>query len=320
VLKRLAKAMLPAIDLAALPFVLPAALLLRSVRRAGLHRLPRCRALLRDVGILPIRDHYYEPFVQPSSLRRPLYEPRSLPGIDLDPEGQLRLLDSFTTADELADLPHSKPSELGYFLDNSSFGSGDAEYLYHLIRRKKPRRIYEIGSGHSTLMAMRATQRNRAESPEYECDHVCVEPYEMPWLERTGLRVIRQRAEDLPAPFWKPLGRNDLLFIDSSHVIRPQGDVLFEYLELLPWLAPGVIVHVHDIFTPRDYPEAWVVDEARLWNEQYLLEAFLTGNRDWKILGALNWLRHAHPDKLREKCPHLTTDREPGSFYIQRRG
>ena len=79
----------------------------------------------------------------------------------------------------------------------------------------------------------------------------------------------------------------DILFIGSSHVIRPQGDVLFEYLELLPTLKRGVIVHVHDIFSPRDYPQSWLLDEVRLWNEQYLLEAFLTDNEHWKSNGII---------------------------------
>ncbi|MDR2358391.1 MAG: class I SAM-dependent methyltransferase, partial [Prevotellaceae bacterium] len=122
--------------------------------------------------------------------------------------------------------------------------------------------------------------------------------------------------EDVGVDFFRQLEANDILFIDSSHVIRPQGDVLFEYLELLPTLTRGVIVHIHDIFSPRDYLAHWVISEVRLWNEQYLLEAFLSFNSTWKILGALNFLHHNHYDLLKEKCPKLTPDTEPGSFYI----
>jgi hypothetical protein len=94
--------------------------------------------------------------------------------------------------------------------------------------------------------------------------------------------------------------------------------VLFEYLELLPTLRKGVIVHVHDIFSPRNYPKKWLVEDVKLWNEQYLLEAFLSFNRSWKILGALNYLHHHHYADLKNAAPYLTPDREPGSFYIQR--
>jgi hypothetical protein len=108
------------------------------------------------------------------------------------------------------------------------------------------------------------------------------------------------------------------LFIDSSHIIRPQGDVLFEYLELLPILNKGVIVHVHDIFSPKNYLKEWLEDEVKFWNEQYLLEAFMSNNSSWKIIGSLNLLHHNYYEKLKVVAPFLAPDREPGSFYIQK--
>ena len=140
----------------------------------------------------------------------------------------------------------------------------------------------------------------------------------MPWLEKTGVSVIRQRIEDIDLTFFKELEEDDVLFIDSSHIIRPQGDVLFEYLELLLTLNRGVIVHVHDIFSPKNYPSLWLQEQVRFWNEQYLLEAFLSHNTDWEIIGALNYLHHNHYEALKVAAPFLTPDREPGSFYIQK--
>ena len=101
-------------------------------------------------------------------------------------------------------------------------------------------------------------------------------------------------------------------------MIRPQGDVLYEVLEILPSLKSGVLVHVHDIFSPWDYPKSWIVDEVRFWNEQYLLEAFLSGSTNWEIVGALNFLTRNHFDAIHRACPFLTRDRNPGSFWIQR--
>ena len=118
---------------------------------------------------------------------------------------------------------------------------------------------------------------------------------------------------------FQQLSENDILFIDSSHVIRPQGDVLYEFLELLPLLPPGVIVHIHDIFTPRDYPQDWVTGAVILWNEQYLLEAFLTQNPHWEIVGALNHLKHHHFGAFKAACPAISPEVEPGSFYIRRK-
>jgi predicted O-methyltransferase YrrM len=316
--KRIADAVVPIFDLALVVLVIPAAVLLKMVRRLGLSRLKVTRSALIRIGVLPIRNHYYEPFVDPRRLRRPLDEERNLPGIDLNVQGQLDFLLTLTFQDELEELmsPRSIPHE--FRLGNQSFESGDAEYLYQLIRRTKPTRLYEIGSGHSTLMARAAIARNCAEDATHRCRHICVEPFEAPWLESTGVEVLRQRVEDVDVALFRELQANDLLFIDSSHVIRPQGDVLTEYLSILPVLRSGVIVHIHDVFTPRDYLREWVTESLQLWNEQYLMEAFLSNNPQWTIIGALNFLKHSHFDALRRVCPYLTPKREPGSFYMRR--
>jgi predicted O-methyltransferase YrrM len=301
-----------------LPIVFVAGYVLRFVRRTGVARLRYCKSILLEIGVFPVENHYYEPLFDARHLRRPLSEDRSLPGIDWNISAQLELLESFHFASELADVPREEAAKRQFYMNNNSFLSGDAEYFYNLIRFKKPARIYEIGSGHSTLMARKAIERNIAEVPEYSCKHLCIEPYEMPWLEQAGVAVIREKVEDVGTALFAELERGDILFIDSSHVIRPQGDVLFEYLELLPSLNNGVIVHIHDIFSPKDYLSEWLVDDVKFWNEQYLLEAFLTCNRDWKIIGALNYLHHNHYPLLLSKCPFLTRDREPGSFYIEK--
>jgi predicted O-methyltransferase YrrM len=198
------------------------------------------------------------------------------------------------------------------------FVSADADYWYNIIRLKKPKRIIEIGSGYSTLMALNAVNKNKVEDSNYECKHICIEPYEMSWLSKTNVTLIREKVEEISLDIFKELEFNDILFIDSSHMIRPQGDVLFEYLQIFPSLQKGVIVHLHDIFTPKGYLKSWVMNEVKFWNEQYLLEAFLTSNHEWEILGALNYLRHNHFEKLSSKSPHLTKESEPGSFYMQK--
>jgi hypothetical protein len=96
--------------------------------------------------------------------------------------------------------------------------------------------------------------------------------------------------------------------------------VLAIYLEILPLLRPGVLVHIHDVFSPQDYPKEWVVDEVKFWNEQYLLEAFLTLNRDFRVLAALNYLKMHHFDLLCACCPVLARQEEggPGSLWLMR--
>ena len=315
----LKRRLLPVADAILAPFVYPAASLLRQVRTAGVERMPACRSVLLKMGVFPIRNHYYEPQFDLRTTRRPLAQERPLPGIDWNVDEQIALLNAMCLADELVETPLDKPDHLGFYLNNGSFESGDAEFWYQMVRLKKPRRIFEVGSGNSTLAAIQAIRRNQIEDPAYACKHVCIEPYEMPWLEQTAFSVVRRKVEDLDIGFFSELQQDDVLFIDSSHIIRPDGDVLFEYLELLPTLSKGVIVHIHDIFSPRNYPEDWLAEKVLFWNEQYLLEAFLTHNSSWAIIGSLNYLRHHHYEGLKAAAPFLTPEREPGSFYIQKR-
>lgn len=309
---------LPVIDILLIPFIYPAAWLMKMVRRAGVHRLPFCKSAFLKIGVFPIRDHYYEPQFDFRTKKQYLSQDRDLPGINWNIEEQIKFLDNFSYANELEGMPQEKPASLQFYFNNITFESGDAEYWYQLIRFFKPATIIEVGSGNSTLMAIRAIRKNKEENSNYLCKHVCIEPFQNPWLAETGVTVLRKKVEDFEPGFFSGLNKNDILFIDSSHIIRPQGDVLFEYLELLPSLNKGVIVHIHDIFSPKNYLRRWLEDEVRFWNEQYLLEAFLSHNKDWRIIGALNYLHHNHYDRLKSVAPYLTPAREPGSFYIQK--
>jgi len=274
-------------------------------------------------GVLPIRDHYIEPLINPAKhLTKPLNEDRNLPGIDLNTSVQLDILQKFHYNNELTAFPMDNPNgpDRQFYYNNPSYAPGDSEYLYSMIRHIKPGRMIEIGSGNSTLIAIEAIKKNIVEGGKVT-EHICVEPYLQPWLEKTNAKIIRQKVEDLGADFFKSLGKDDILFIDSSHIIRPQGDVVFEYLELLPLIKPGVIVHIHDIFTPKDYLHRWIYQEHLLWNEQYILEAFLTLNKDFEIIGALNYLSHNHRELFSSKFPVFASqgNGEPGSFWIRRK-
>lgn len=319
----MADAVVPIIDIFLSPLVMLAAVLLKLVRKLGIWRMQIAKKIFNRIGVYPIRDHYYDPmFNYPDRLIRSLREERYLPGIDMNEKAQLELLARFDYEDELKHFPLARSDMTSFYYGNPNFVQGDAECLYSLIRLNKPKRIIEIGSGFSTMMAREALARNLREDVTYRCRHVCIEPYEMGWLnDVSGIEVLRQRVEQMDRKIFLELEENDILFIDSSHIIRPQGDVLCEYLEILPTLRFGVLVHIHDIFTPRDYPDQWLFDEVKLWNEQYLLEAFLSCNTQFEIVAALNFLRHRHPAKLVEKFPNLgerITNSEPGSFWIRK--
>jgi hypothetical protein len=256
----------------------------------------------------------------PVHLHRPTSEDRLLPGININIDEQLAILDRFDYSQELLMLPIESTGNLEFYYHNGSFESGDAEYLYNMIRAFKPARLIEVGCGNSTLLAQKAITSNRRNDSDYRCLHTCIEPFAAPWLEtQDHLEIVRTKVELIDPAIFAQLTRNDILFIDSSHIIRPQGDVLALYLDILPRLNSGVLVHIHDIFLPRDYRSDWLASSARFWNEQYLLEAFLTCNDSFRVLGALNYLRHHYPEQLGKACPILHSEldsREPGSFWI----
>jgi predicted O-methyltransferase YrrM len=307
-------------DLLAAPITYLAALFMRAVRHIGLTKLPITDRIFRHVGIYPIVDHYYEPLFNPRLLRRPLSLPRSLPGIDFNETGQLALLAHFRFGAELARFPNDPLGDIGFYFNNTVFSVGDADCWYSMIRHFKPRRIIEVGCGMSTMLAAAALAKNAAEDPANDYVHICIEPYEASWLASlSGITLWRQRVEEVDPLEFCRLGRNDFLFIDSSHMIRPQGDVLFEILEILPALASGVIVHIHDVFSPRDYRDDWIRKEHKFWNEQYLLEAFLSMNREYEVICALNWLYYSHFEALAAIYGSDPRHQEPLSFYIRRR-
>lgn len=305
------------------PFTFLSSVWLKFVKKAGTGKIGDY--IFMKVGILPILDHYYQPLINPKKYLTKSRDDRELPGIDFNTEEQLRLLSKFNYNEELLKFPLDKREDGEYYYNNYNYSSGDAEYLYNVIRYFKPKRIIEVGSGFSTLMARNAIVGNQFENIDYTCQHTCIEPYEQSWLEDVDVELIREKVENVDKSLFQKLDANDILFIDSSHIIRPQGDVLFEYLEILPTLKPGVLIHIHDIFTPMDYLDEWIYKRHNLWNEQYLLEAFLTCNSQFKIIGALNYLAHNHNAELSEKCPFFATGKgfeetkkEPRAFWIIR--
>jgi Methyltransferase domain len=291
---------------------------IKLTKRMGLANLPRTREMFISKGFLPLTNHYYEPFFDPGQLARPISRVRSLPGLYLDEEKQLDLLRKLNFSAELEafSFPQSSSDQLTFAVNNGSFVAGDFDFLYQFLRHTRPGKIIEIGSGNSTKIMKLALEKNAIDEGR-KAKHICIEPFEQPWLESIGVDVIRRKVEECDIALFVDLNAGDLLFIDSSHVIRPQGDVLFELLQVVPSLKEGVYVHVHDIFSPRDYLDTYVIDHMRLWNEQYMLEALLSHTDRYAVVAALNFLKHDHYEALRACCPYLKPVIEPSSFYFQ---
>jgi hypothetical protein len=268
--------------------------------------------------------HFYQPIPDTRALREELWtRPSAIPGVVIEEGKQLELLDGFVRdfREEYETFPKKSsgnPSE--FHFDNPSFLSVDAEILYCMIRHFKPKRIIEVGSGYTTYLAARAVLKNQQEG--YPCELVAVEPYPAPALKQgfPGLgQLVEQKVEEVPLETFAQLGENDILFIDSSHVLAIGNDVHYEYLELLPRLNKGVIVHIHDIFLPTEYPRQWVMEHRRFWTEQYLLQAFLAFNDSFEVLWGGNWMRVNRPDRLQAAFnSYLPSETLPGSFWMRK--
>jgi hypothetical protein len=233
----------------------------------------------------------------------------------------VQLLAQFDFGEALHSLEGRRSGGRTFSYSNGYCGPGDAEALYCMIRHFKPRTIVEVGCGQSTVVAHFAIADAKANDSRYSCRQICYEPYENPWLEDLGVEVKRELIEKSDLTLFRSLSAGDIVFIDSSHALRPMGDVEFEFLHILPNLPKGVIVQVHDIFSPRDYPAQWLNVERRFWNEQYLLEAFLSFNNEFEIICSLNHLMHLDLAQFKRAFPILAergADPFVGSFWFRR--
>ena len=283
-------------------------------------------SLCQRLGFHVTPNSFYHPVPDTRKLKEDLWSKRSeLAGIDLNEQKQRELLSLFVSKfkNEYERFPRNRtetPHE--YYINNGAFTSVDGETLYCMIRQFKPRRIYEIGSGNSTYLSAQAVQKNAEEDSDYQCELVAIEPYPSEILKSgfPGLtKIIPKEVQDVPLSEFEKLTENDILFIDSSHVLRIGSDVQYEYLEILPRLNKGVIVHAHDIFLPAEYPKEWILREHRFWTEQYLLQAFLAFNDSYELLWAGSYMHLNHPDRLEKAfSSYNRVERWPGSFWMRR--
>jgi hypothetical protein len=290
--------------------------------------LHKCRVrafkALQNVGVHVVPNHFYEPVPDTRNIPEDFWSaPSDLAGIDMREGAQLSLLQEFCGKykPEYEQLENLTPAaENGFSFANNSFGSVDAEVLYCMIRHFQPKTVLEIGSGNSTLVSSTAILKSVQEGVA-PARLIAIEPYPSALIERgfPGLtRLLKTPVQSVPLGEFDALEENDILFIDSSHVLKEGSDVQFEFLQIVPRLKRGVIVHFHDIFLPFPYPRSWVVEELRFWNEQYLLQALLSFNHSFEVLWAGNYLNHRHPQALQQAFPSRTDETVPGSFWIRR--
>lgn len=298
---------------------------MRSLRRwisEAVRYLRDVRMYARSEGGFP-PGHYLSPVPSPDEVvaylasRKP--PGRRLPAVDLDEEGQRALLLEY--CDYYGDItfPETKEPSHRYYYDNGWFTYADGVFYHCFLRKFRPGRIVEVGSGFSTAALLDTVERIYPEWPAI----TCIEPHPDRLFEvlrkedRPRIRLLERKVQDVPAEEILSLEPGDLLFVDSTHVVKCGSDVLYLLFEILPHLRPGVFVHFHDVFYPFDYPPEWLLRKW-YWNENYFLRAFLSYNTEWRIVFFNTYAHLVFHDIIAERMP-ICMKNAGGSLYLQRR-
>jgi hypothetical protein len=246
-----------------------------------------------------------------------------MPGIDFRPKQQVAFLKKLGKQfGNECNWPAKHSNAVNFHTENGSFSFGCAASTHTMIRYFKPRRFIEIGSGNSSIIIQSALKMNRNQAGEM---YSIIDPFPGEFVRNQHpehCELIQKPAEDVALDFFTSLKKNDILFIDSSHVVRTGGEVNYLFLEILPRLNAGVIVHIHDIPMPWEYPKVYAMEKRFFWTESYLLQSFLCFNSDYEILLAMRYLMAEEKKTFREAFSsydpsmHLT---DSGSFWIRRK-
>lgn len=271
--------------------------------------------------------HFYSPIGDPSELRAreaELWPPGGLgemAGIEWNGAGQTELLEQvFARQVGAISFPYDATADRPprYFYHNDQYPCLDAEVLFCMLRHLQPALVIEVGSGFSSLITAEVNRVDRSGAMAFEC----IEPYPRQFLIDGVAGVtslVRKKIQSVELPFFDRLGANDVLFIDSSHVTRTGSDVNFLFFEVLPRLKPGVLVHIHDIFLPDEYPKRWAIEEGRNWNEQYLVRAFLQYNSAFEVVWSSYYMCTRHAEKTAAVFSRFPKFGGGGSLWIRRR-
>lgn len=259
--------------------------------------------------------HFYSPipdFTEIKNQKAELFQtPRDMiPGIPLNTEDQLELLNQFTTFSAELPFSHESRPKLRYYFDNNFFSYGDGVILYSFLRYLKPKKIIEIGSGFSSAEMIDINNIFFDNSIKF----TFIEPYPEERLytiisdeDQNTHKIITEPVQKVPLNLFQEFSANDILFVDSSHVAKIGSDVMHIVMNVLPLLPKGVVIHFHDIFWPFEYPEKWF-EVGRAWNEAYLLRAFLQYNDSFKILFFNSFMEKHHTETIRKKLPMMLSN------------
>lgn len=269
--------------------------------------------MVRSVGRDLVRRDFYGPVPDWEALPADAFERESpLRGIDMDLDrgvSELRSLEPFLT---------EFVAPQGFHWGNRMYGRVEADVLHALIRQRKPARVIELGSGFSSLLITAAMRRNADEG--HPGRYRVYDPYPRDFVRRgiDGMDFRPISARDVPLQEFEALEEGDVLFFDTSHTVKLGSEVNYLVLDVLPVLRPGVLVHVHDVFLPYEYPRSFF-EKGMYWNEQYLLQAFLAQNPAWEVALPAFALARQRPEDVAALVPSYEPGCGPGAFWIRRR-
>ena len=269
------------------------------------------------VGLDVVVKTFYSPIPDLEQLPPGTFERTSaLPGTGWDLDRQLEFVRGLGPSFEEFRSVTNGGGDPWQYAPNMSYTEADAAMLYAMIRSTRPRRIVELGSGHSTLVTAQAARRNASEGDTPTLD--VFDPFpsvvtdDLPGLTR----LERIGAQEVPLSTFEALEAGDVLFVDTSHTVKTGGDVNRIVLDVLPRLASGVRVHFHDILLPYEVDRRWLL-AGWYWNEQDLLQAFLAGNARWRVELAVHAAAKADPALARDFAPGHEDFHVPGAFWLR---
>lgn len=237
-------------------------------------------------------------------------------GLEVNLEAQQKFLEDCVSYYKEQPFQAKEAKEKRYYFENSFFSYGDGLSLYHMMRAKQPKRIIEVGSGFSSAVMMDVNDQFF----DNQIDLTFIEPYPERLLslvkEGEKINLIESGVQEVDLATFKQLEAGDFLFIDSSHVSKAGSDVNHLFFKVIPALAPGVFIHVHDISANFEYPKKWIM-EGRSWNESYLLRSLLMFNPYFKIQLFNAYLGNFHKAWLAEEMP-LFMKNPGGSIWIEK--
>jgi hypothetical protein len=264
--------------------------------------------MFQRIGITVSPNHYYWPVPDFRALESRKWPAEVEPvGLDLRVSRQLDFLQTVVPQYQAEWATESSPFfSVGYNRSNGFFETVDAEIAYCLVRHYKPRRIVEVGGGYSSRVMAAALGLN-LKLDGVRGELITIDPYpdRVPQKALSDrVRLIPQTIQNVDLDVFLSLEGGDFLFLDSSHVVGIGSDVVREYLEIVPRVAPGVIIHAHDIFIPADYPREAVLHNLAFWSEQYLLQALLMSNPQFEVLWGSSCMQSRATTALEAAFPH----------------